>query len=109
MRLQCDAGIALPGNSHLSWSLAAKRLHSPPPSCAIMHQMRCALALCAGPTVCPRAGCLTCSGRVIRAELRGELVAAKEMDVGRTLELQRAFISEAQQVRVALGGQHPPC
>ncbi len=38
------------------------------------------------------------SGRVIRAELRGELVAAKEIEVGRTLELQQMFIWEAQQV-----------
>ena len=45
--------------------------------------------------------CPACSGRVIRAELRGELVAAKEMEIGRALELQQAFIAEAQQVRVA--------
>ncbi|KAI7845591.1 hypothetical protein COHA_000878 [Chlorella ohadii] len=38
------------------------------------------------------------SGRVIRAELRGELVAAKEIEVGRTLELQQMFIWEAQQL-----------
>lgn len=30
-------------------------------------------------------------------------MAVKEMDVGRTLGLQRAFISEAQQVRAAWG------
>ena len=46
-----------------------------------------------------------CSGRVIRAELRGELVAAKEIEVGRAIELQHTFIAEAQQVRHAEGGQ----
>ncbi|KAI7845590.1 hypothetical protein COHA_000877 [Chlorella ohadii] len=38
------------------------------------------------------------SGRVIRAELRGEVVAAKEMDVGRAADLQQTFIREAQQL-----------
>lgn len=46
------------------------------------------------------------SGRVIRAEYRGETVAAKEMEIGRDLDAKEAFISEAQQVRggTAAGG-----
>lgn len=55
---------------------------------------------CPGPLLL-RSTCPACSGRVIRAELRGELVAAKEMEIGRALELQQAFIAEAQQVRLA--------
>lgn len=38
------------------------------------------------------------SGRVLRAELRGETVAAKEVDLGQQFELQEAFVAEAHQV-----------
>ena len=48
-------------------------------------------------TLLPPLLCPPRSGRVIRAELRGEVVAAKEVEVGRGLELQEAFIKEAQQ------------
>ena len=44
------------------------------------------------------------SGRVIRAVYNGEVVAAKEVEVGRAVESQEAFLTEAQRMQAL---RHP--
>ena len=39
-----------------------------------------------------------CSGRVVKAQFNGEMVAAKELDVGKSQEAQEAFLTEAQHL-----------
>lgn len=44
------------------------------------------------------------SGRVIRAMYNGEMVAAKEMEIGRGIEVQEVFLSEAKHMQAL---RHP--